>query len=82
MSDSSVRATAEPRDNRPLIARIIELRGKKAELLGYATFADLVLEDRMAHSGARAVGFLDDLKAKTERRFQEENRELLQFRQG
>ena len=76
----SVRATAEPRDNRPIVARIIELRREKAELLGYGTFADLVLEDRMAHTGARAVAFLEDLKSKTERRFQEENRELLEFR--
>ncbi len=76
----SVRATAVPRDNRPIITRILELRRQKAELLGYATFADLVLEDRMAHNGARAVAFLEDLKSKTERRFQEENRELLEFR--
>ena len=39
-------------------------------------FADLVLEDRMAHNGDRALAFLEDLKEKTERRFQEENREL------
>src|SRR5471032_979194 len=62
----SVRATAEPRDNRPIVARIIELRREKAELLGYGTFADLVLEDRMAHNGARAVAFLEDLKSEIE----------------
>ena len=45
-------------------------------------FADLVLEDRMAHSGERALNFLEDLKAKTERRFGEENRELLEFRRS
>jgi oligopeptidase A len=77
-----VRATEAGRDNRPLIARILELRREKARLLGFADFADLVLEDRMAHSGARAVGFLEDLKAKTERRFHEENRELLEFRRS
>jgi oligopeptidase A len=76
----SVRATTAPRDNRPIVTRIIELRREKAELLGYGTFADLVLEDRMAHNGDRAVAFLEDLKSKTERRFQEENRELLEFR--
>jgi oligopeptidase A len=76
----SVRASAGPRDNRPIVARILELRREKAELLGYGAFADLVLEDRMAHNGARAVAFLEDLKSKTERRFQEENRELLEFR--
>jgi oligopeptidase A len=78
----AVRATEEGRNNRPLIARILELRREKARLLGFADFADLVLEDRMAHNGARALHFLEDLKAKTERRFREENRELLEFRRS
>ncbi len=78
----SVRATEADHDNRPIIARILELRREKARLLGFANFADLVLEDRMAHTGARALGFLEDLKGKTERRFQEENRELLEFRRS
>ena len=78
----SVRATEGEHDNRPLIARILELRSEKARLLGFADFADLVLEDRMAHTGARALAFLEDLKARTERRFREENRELLAFRRS
>jgi len=78
----SVRATEEGRDNRPLVSRILELRRAKAELLGFHNFADLVLEDRMAHTGAHALDFLENLKAKTERRFHEENRELLDFRRG
>jgi oligopeptidase A len=78
----SVRGTADQWDNRPLVARILELRREKARLLGFQDFADLVLEDRMAHDGARAMAFLDDLKAKTERRFREENRELLEFRRS
>jgi oligopeptidase A len=78
----SVRGTAGQWDNRAIIARILELRREKARLLGFADFADLVLEDRMAHHGARAMAFLEDLKAKTERRFREENRELLEFRRS
>jgi oligopeptidase A len=78
----AVRATTGERDNRPIIVRIIELRREKAALLGFANFADLVLEDRMAHSGDRALGFLEDLKGKTERRFHEENQELLAFRRS
>jgi oligopeptidase A len=76
----SVRATTGERDNRPIVTRILELRREKANLLGYGDFADLVLEDRMAHKGARAVAFLEDLKRKTEPRFHQENRELLEFR--
>ena len=52
----AVRATAGEHDNRPLIVRILELRREKARLLGFANFADLVLEDRMAHTGERAAG--------------------------
>ncbi|MDR3703433.1 MAG: M3 family metallopeptidase [Candidatus Sulfopaludibacter sp.] len=76
----AVRATEGALDNRGLIVRILELRREKAALLGFANFADLVLEDRMARTGARAMTFLEDLKAKTERRFREENAELLEFR--
>ena len=78
----SVRATESERDNRPLVARILELRRRKAGLLGFANFADLVLDDRMAHNSTRAIEFLKDLKAKTEARFWEENRELLDFRRS
>ena len=77
-----VRATESERDNRPLIARILELRQQKATLLGFANFADLVLEDRMAHNSARAMAFLEDLKSRTETRFQDENRELIEFRRS
>jgi oligopeptidase A len=78
----SVRAASGDWDNRPILTRVIELRREKAVLLGFSNFADLVLEDRMAHTGARALEFLEDLKAKTERRFAEENRELLEFRRS
>ncbi len=66
-------------DNAPLIAKILALRKEKAQLLGFRDFSDLVLDDRMAHTGARAQSFLADLRAKTEKRFEEENRELESF---
>ncbi len=78
----NLRATEPAHDNRPLMARILELRREKARLLGFGNFADLVLEDRMAHSGGKALEFLEDLKGKTERRFNEENAELLAFRRS
>jgi oligopeptidase A len=73
------RATEEKYDNRPLLRGILELRREKARLLGYRDFADLVLEDRMAHTGQRAQQFLDDLKQKTVSQFHRENAELLAF---
>ncbi len=78
----SVRATEGAHDNRHIVARILELRRERANLLGFGNFADLVLEDRMAHTGSRALSFLEDLKSKTERRFREENEELLAFRRS
>jgi oligopeptidase A len=78
----SVRATEGAHDNRAIVARVLELRREKANLLGFGNFADLVLEDRMAHTGSRALQFLEDLKSKTERRFREENEDLLTFRRS
>src|SRR3984893_16808721 len=73
------RAIAGKHDNRPVMQRILELRREKALLLGYRDFADLVLEDRMAHTGARAHEFLLDLKQKTEAHFRKENQDLSAF---
>jgi len=78
----SVRAASGERDNRAILTRILELRREKARLLGFQDFADLVLEDRMAHTGARAMAFLEDIKRKTEARFRGENGELLDFRRS
>ncbi|HLX46319.1 MAG TPA: M3 family metallopeptidase, partial [Bryobacteraceae bacterium] len=75
----NTRATSGEHDNRPLIGKILELRKEKARLLGFKDFADLVLDDRMAHTGDRAQNFIEDLREKTDRRFREENRELAEF---
>src|SRR5437763_8553232 len=75
----NARASVGNFDNRELIVKILDLRREKARLLGFADFADLVLDDRMAHKGETAASFLSDLREKTERRFREENRELEQF---
>ena len=75
----AARATEPERDNRPLLGRILELRREKARLLGFADFADFVLEDRMAHKGAAALKFLEDLKVKTDPFFAKENAALEAF---
>ncbi|MGI8990957.1 MAG: M3 family metallopeptidase [Bryobacteraceae bacterium] len=66
-------------NNREILPSILALRHEKARLLGFRDFADLVLEDRMAHSGERALEFLEDLKRKTEAAFRRENEELDRF---
>ncbi|MYH52640.1 MAG: M3 family metallopeptidase, partial [Gemmatimonadetes bacterium] len=59
------RGTAGDRDNRPLVARILELRRQVAELLGYPDFPDYRLETLMARSGGRVRTFLDELIDRT-----------------
>ena len=75
----NTRAASEAYDNRGLLAEILRLRREKANLLGFRDFADLVLDDRMAHTGAAAQTFLEGLRVKTEKRFREENAELEAF---
>jgi oligopeptidase A len=52
-------------DNRPLLARILRLRDEIADVLGYQSFPDYVLEDRMARKGERAVEFERELVGRT-----------------
>ncbi len=50
-------------DNNETIRRIVELRARQARLLGYETYCDYVLEDRMVQSLPNLHRFMDDLKA-------------------
>lgn len=76
---SNRRATSGEYDNRENIVEILRLRREKAQLLGYADFADLVLQERMAHAGARAQSFVEDLRDKTKSYFERENEALGAF---
>jgi oligopeptidase A len=76
---SNTRATSEPYDNRALISEILRLRREKAHLLGFRDFADLVLEERMAHTGEQAQAFLEDLYLKTKPFFERENQSLAEI---
>jgi peptidyl-dipeptidase Dcp len=48
-------------DTRALIARLAELRAKKAKLLGFPTYAAYVLDDQMAKTPANADKLMSDL---------------------
>ncbi|MDB4938335.1 MAG: Thimet oligopeptidase [Labilithrix sp.] len=48
--------------NLAVLDRILALRAEKAKLLGYATWADYVLEPRMAKDAKTVATFLDGLK--------------------
>lgn len=79
MASAAVGAIA-PHDNAPLIGRILTLRAEKAALLDKAHFADLVLERRMAKTGARALAFIEDMEARAQTAFARECRELEEFK--
>jgi len=51
----------DEKDNRGLIKNIISLRHERAKLLGYASHADFVLEERMAKSPQNVYKFLHEL---------------------
>ena len=51
-------------DNREIVLRVANLRHQRAVLLGYASHADFVLEERMAESPEKVETFLNDLLEK------------------
>ena len=48
-------------DNNSVISRIVALRAEQARLLGYPTYCDYVLSDRMAGSLTNLLRFMNDL---------------------
>lgn len=75
----STRCTSGERDNVGNLYRILELRAQKAIMLGFKDFSDLVLEDRMAKSGERAVQFVTDLKQRIADHFVQDQENLKLF---
>jgi peptidyl-dipeptidase Dcp len=52
---------ADSNDTREIIKRLNELRADRAKLLGFPTYADFVLDNRMAKTSAAAIKLLTDL---------------------
>jgi peptidyl-dipeptidase Dcp len=48
-------------DTKAIVARLAELRARKAKLLGFATYADYVLDDQMAKTPQHADKLMTDL---------------------
>jgi Zn-dependent oligopeptidase len=48
-------------DNQKIVLDIVRLRHERANLLGYPSHADFVLEERMAESPSKVSAFLDNL---------------------
>jgi len=51
-------------DNTPLIDRILELRREEAAMLGFANYAEMSLEPKMARTPAEVIDFLETLAAR------------------
>ncbi len=75
----NTRATEAERANPEQIIEILKLRNEQSDLLGFGTFADLVLEDRMAKTGAAASAFVADLRTRALPFFDKENEALAAF---
>jgi len=57
------RASSGELDNNPLIVQILELKLEQAQLLGYASWAEVSLAPKMAGSVFEVEGLLEDLRA-------------------
>ena len=51
----------DERDNRSLVKKIVNLRLESAKMLGFETYADMVLGDRMADKPQKVFEFLEEL---------------------
>jgi peptidyl-dipeptidase Dcp len=66
-------------DNTENVKRIVELRHKRANLLGYESHSHFVLEERMAQHPDKVKAFLNDLLEKAKPAAQKEFAELTAF---
>ncbi len=67
------------KDNQEIVKKIAILRKERANLLGFATHADFVLEERMAEKPAKVKEFLNNLLDKARPQAEAEMKELREF---
>jgi thimet oligopeptidase len=67
-------------ENTKLLEEAITLRGKIASLLGFASWADVQIDGRMAKSSKNVLDFLTGLKAKLIARKEQDLAKLLEFK--
>jgi peptidyl-dipeptidase Dcp len=66
-------------DNKENVKRIVELRHKRANLLGYESHSHFVLEERMAQNPSNVQSFLNDLLEKAKPAAEKEFAQLSAF---
>ena len=69
-------------DNQENVKNIVRLRHERANLLGYASHAHFVLEERMAQNPDKVISFLNDLLEKAKPAAEREFAELSAFAKG
>lgn len=75
----NARCAGDSFDNVGNLYRILELRQRKADILGYKDFADLAIADRMAKTGDTASSFVETLRSRVVTFFEREKTELESF---
>jgi len=66
-------------DNQAIVKRIATLRQERAELLGFKSHADFILQERMAGDTKTVIGFLNDLLTYAKPKAQEDIEELKEY---
>ncbi|TCJ11928.1 M3 family peptidase [Parasulfuritortus cantonensis] len=69
----------EALDNSRLIDRIVELRGEAARMLGFANYAELSLEPKMARAPAEVLDFLETLAGRAKPYAERDMAEIREF---
>jgi peptidyl-dipeptidase Dcp len=72
-------AKGDDLDNQQIIKDLLRLKYARAKLLGYASHADFVLEERMAKSPKSVMEFLESLLGKARPKAEAELKELTEF---
>lgn len=65
-----------------LMEKAIEIRRKIAEIMGYDTFADYIISDRMAKNAKTVMDFQENLRKRLEGKGRKELEELLELKGG
>lgn len=63
-------------DNRPIIQEIVKLRTERADLMGYASHADFMLDDRMAKTPGAVRNLLDQIWEPAQKKVAQEAEDL------
>lgn len=66
-------------NNEKTVKEIVELRAQRAKILGFETYADFILDERMANTPKTVFDFIDELYKKALPAAQQELKELKEF---